>query len=214
MNLTSRSATVHAAVLGIAALCLSGCISLLPKEKPVQMYRFGAGSATVAPATPSVATGPRFTVRAAPISFDRAAATDRILTVTGDRTAYISGARWVTSASSLFEAAVTRAFQTQGRQARLLAQGEPSAADLVLKLDVRTFEARYAHGPGSAPTVAIEVYAALVDRKDPANGGSRVFQATSAAGSNSVHAIAEAFDAAVATVLGQITTWANARGQG
>ena len=193
---------------GLLAVSLTGCISLLPKEKPSRLYRFGFTAADT-PATPAAT---RFTVRAAPIGFDRAAASDRILTVDKDQVAYIAGARWVTPAADLFQSAVVRAFATTGDQARLVAAGEPIATDYVLKLDVRSFEARYEHGAAAAPTVRIELYAALIGRKDPGAGTSRLFVASAPASSNSVHAIALAFDSALGTVLTDLTNWVSAKG--
>lgn len=199
-----------AGVAVLVAISLSGCISLLPKTTPAQLYRFGADSAAVAP---SPATGPRFTVRPAFISFEHAAAGDRILTITGDQAAYVGGARWVGPAGSLFEAALTRAFDVHAGPARLLAAGEPAPSDYVLKVDVRAFEARYDKGPDAAPRAVVEVYAALSDRKDSRIGSSRLFQVTTPAGSNSVHAIAAAFDDAVLKLLTQLVAWVDTKGQ-
>jgi cholesterol transport system auxiliary component len=202
------AAAAGVAVLG--AISLSGCISLLPKTTPVQLYRFGADSAA---ATPAPTTGPRFTVRPAFISFEHAAAGDRILTIAGDQVAYVGGARWVGPAGSLFEAALTRAFDVHAGPARLLAAGEPAPGDYVLKVDVRAFEARYDKGPDAAPRAVVEVYAALSDRKDSRIESSRLFQVTTPAGSNSVHAIAAAFDDAVLKVLTQLVAWVDTKGQ-
>lgn len=190
---------------GLLLATLGGCISLFPTGKPAQMYRFGATSPAAPAASPDTA---RVTIRVAPNSFERAAASDRILTVSGDEAAYIAGARWVTAATLLFDAAVTQAFDSQPGPARLLVRDEPVAADYVLKLDVRAFEARYDHGRGAAPTVDVEVYAALVGHRD-ARGTvvSRLFQAQAPAGSNSVHAITDAFDTAVGKVLGEMVAW-------
>lgn len=204
-TLFARVAAAMAAMAALAAL--SGCISLLPKEKPVQLYRFGIETPQPA-ATANISA--RVTMRAAPTSFQRAAAADLILTVSGDQTAYLGGVRWVTDARDLFDAAVTRAFQGTPGPARLLARGEPAAADYVLKLDVRLFEVRYDRGLGTRPTVVVEVYAALVGHKQNTDGVSRVFHAEAPASSNAVHAIAAAFDSAVGTVLGEIVHWVEA----
>jgi cholesterol transport system auxiliary component len=211
MMRSSKRAAGAAAMVVLASglMGLGGCISLLPKEKPVQLYRFGADQA--APAAPKAA-GRGFTLRTAPIGFETAASGDRILTVDGDKTAYVAGVRWITSAGALFHDAVTRAFDAHGGPARLLAQGEPAPADYVLKLDVRAFEVRYVRGARDAPKVVVEVYAGLDNRKDAADVRSRIFQAEVPAGSNSVHAITAAFDAAVAGVLAQIVAWSDAKG--
>ncbi|MDB5483257.1 MAG: hypothetical protein JWO83_4310 [Caulobacteraceae bacterium] len=205
---TTALATMAAAILAVVSL--GGCISLLPKQKAAQLYRFGAGEpATAAPA--GTATEARVTLRAAPTSFERAAAGDRILTASGNETAYIAGARWVTAASVLFDEAVTSAFDAHGGPARLLARDEPAVADYVLKLDVETFEVRYDHGRSAAPTVRVELSAALVGRQNAMTGVRQLFRAEAPAGSDSVHAIAAAFDVAVGKVLGEMTTWVESR---
>ncbi len=192
---------------------MAGCISLLPKQKPAQLYRFGISAPPAAAGRPAGAAG--FAVQVVPMSFERAAAGDGILTVTGDEAAYIAGSRWLTSASSLFEAAVTRAFDARGGPARLVPRGETVRADYALKLDVRTFEARYDHGQQAAPTVMVELYAGLVPRTGGVVGAppaQRIFQAAVPASENRAGAIAEAFDAAVAKVLGDLTAWVDAKG--
>ena len=89
--------------LAVAALAvsLSGCITLLPKTKPVGLYRFGEAQVSVAKGPP----GTMFGVLKTPSAFTRAAAGDRILTSTSGEVAYIAGARWVSPAFVLFEEA-------------------------------------------------------------------------------------------------------------
>jgi cholesterol transport system auxiliary component len=207
---TGTRVACRAAAPCLLALCLAGCITLLPKQQPATLYRFGADTSD---AVAAPATGPRFSVHAPQISFQSEGGSDRILTVTGDQTAVIAGVRWVTAASVLFEEAVTRAFDTHGGPARLQARGEPSTADYVLKIDVRSFEARYDHGPRAAPDVVVEVYAALIDRETPTDVRSRVFQTAIPAASNSVHAIVDAFNVGVTKTLRDLVTWVDAKGQ-
>jgi cholesterol transport system auxiliary component len=194
----------RAAALGAAMISLAGCISVLPKEKPAQLYRFGVQGAVASAPT---GEGARHTMRAAPYSFVRDASGDRILTVSGEQTAYIAGARWVIPANVLFEDAVTRAFQARGGPLRLLARDEPVAADYVLKLDVRTFEARYTQGHGAPPTVVVEAYAGLVGRPNAASGVGKLFRAEAPAGTDTVRAIVAAYDVAVSQVLGEMVAW-------
>jgi len=191
---------------------LVGCISLLPKQKPAQLYRFGVSAP---PAAERVASQGRFSVSLVPVSFARAAAGDNILTMTGDQAAYIAGSRWVTSAGSLFDAAVTRAFDADGGAARLIPRGEAVRPDYALKLDVRTFEARYDRGQQAPPTVVVELYAGLIKRSnDPtaAAPAERIFQASVPASENRAGAIAQAFDSAVVKVLGEMVVWVDAKG--
>ena len=208
MNPTPRCP--HPVAVAAVALLLSGCISLLPKQPPVQLYRFG-----VPPPPPPAGSAPaaaQFSVRAAATGFERAAAGDRILTVVGNQAAYIAKARWVTPAGTLFDAAVARAFESHLGPARLLATGEPIAADYTLKLDTRAFEARYDHGPGAAPLIVIEVYAALDPRVGPTADTRRLFHAESRATSNNIRSICAAFDTAVTQALTDLVGWVDSAG--
>ena len=192
--------------LGAAALMLSACISLLPKSKPAQLYRFGQSAAAAAPTAP--ARGPVIGVFRTNGAFEAAAADDRILTVTGGKAAFIAQSRWVAPASILFDEAVTNAFEGSNGHVRLLARGQQGRFAYALRLDVRQFETVYP-SPDAAPTVVVRLHAALA-RADQTSAGEQDFAARVAAGDNRVGAIADAYDKAVAEVLGKLTAWTNA----
>lgn len=199
------SRRLTAAALALAAIALSGCISLFPKAEPAQLYRFEAA----APA-PSAATGPVFGVLRLGTSFPRASAADRILTVNDKgEAAYIASARWVSPASVLFDEEVATAFQGAGR-ARLIGRGEVIKADYSLKLDVTTFEAHYDHGPKAAPEILVSVRGVITRNRDRALVGEQVFSARVRASENRVSAIVPAFNTALTQVLGQLVAWVNA----
>ncbi len=145
-------------MLVVAASLLGGCISLFPNAEPVQLYRFGATAPQV---QEKASGGAGFGVLLAVTGFDRAAAGDRILTVTGTQAAFIKDARWVTSSVGLFDSALHDAFDADQGPARLVDRAEIARIDYVLKLDVRTFEARYDNGQDAAPTIVVDVHAAL-----------------------------------------------------
>jgi cholesterol transport system auxiliary component len=147
-----------------------------------------------------------------PIVFASPAASDQILAITGHEAAYLKGVRWVTGASTLFEQAVSNAFDADGGPARLLARGDPVKADYQLKIDVRVFEARYAGGEGLPPTATVEVYAAL--SADRQLVSEHIFSVSVKAGENRGGAIAAAFDQADNEVLSQLVKWVDARGAG
>lgn len=199
------SRRLTAAALALAAIALSGCISLFPKADPAQLYRFEAA----APA-PAAATGSLFGVLRLGTSFPRASAGDRILTV-NDRgeAAYIASARWVSPASVLFDEEVSSAFQGAGR-ARLIGRGEVIKADYSLKLDVQTFEAHYDRGPKAAPEIVISVRGVITRNRDRALVGEQVFSSRVRAGENRVSSIVPAFNTALTQVLGQLVGWVNA----
>lgn len=190
----------------LAALALTvplGACALLGGGKPADLYRFG-----VQPESAVQSTAARFGVLKTPIDFVQAAASDRILTVTGGSAAYIKDSRWVSPAEVLFDEAVDRTFQNKGGRARLLQRGEVAKADYVLKLDVRTFETRYAF-EGDVPEVVVEVRALLSRNDSRAIVGERVFTASVPATENRVGAISAAYDSAVAQVLNDLHQWVN-----
>jgi cholesterol transport system auxiliary component len=194
----------------VAILLLGGCVSLLPKQEPAQLYRFGA-QANAAPQTAG-APQARFEVQLLPIDFNRSSSGDLILTIDGNQAAYIKGARWVSAASTLFEQALTGAFAADQGPARLMARGELVRPDYFLKIEVRTFETRYLQGPGGPPTVVVVVNAAISQPAGRALLNGRMFTATVPASENRVGAIAAAYDQAVTQVLGQVVQWVDAKG--
>ena len=195
-------ALLRLAALSACALALSGCISLLPKSKPAQLYRFGPpaaatqGAAAHAPNAVAV-----FRTNG---TFQGESADDRLLTVTGGKVAYIAQSRWVAPASVLFDEAVSEAFDAS--PVRLIARGQQGRFAYALRLDVRNFEARYDAGPDAAPTVVIRVHAAL-NKSDQSIVGEQVFEARVPAGGNRVGEIVAAYDKALGEVLAKIVRW-------
>jgi cholesterol transport system auxiliary component len=191
-------------VVGACALSLSGCISLLPKTKPAQLYRFG--QTVGADAGPAPAAG-RVGVFRANGTFQREAAGDRMLTITGDKVAYIARARWVAPATVLFDEAVLSAFDAAPGKVRLVARGEAAKSAYVLRLDVRNFETHYDSGPDAAPNIVIRVRAVLSRSQDSGLVGEKIFEARVRAGDNRVGAISQAYDKALAEILGGLVGW-------
>jgi cholesterol transport system auxiliary component len=191
------------AVLALAAVGLSGCISLFPKTEPAQLYRFQAE------VTPTPVSGPLYGVLRVGTGFPRAAAGDRILTVSpGGEAAYIAGARWISPSVVLFDEAVGAAFQDSSR-VRLVSRGEVTKAEFALKLEVETFEVVYDAGPKAAPKVVVKVRALVSRSQDRTLVGDKAFTAEVRAGENRVGAIVPAFNLALTTVLGQLVEWTN-----
>lgn len=194
------------AVLAGAALAtgLAGCITVFPKAKPAQLYRFGEIGVPPAAGTP-VATA--FNVLRGPTGFTRPSATDRILTINNNEAAYIADARWVAPAAVLFDDAMLRTFDSWPSPARLVQRMDAAKADYVLRVDVRTFEARYLQGMGQPPTVVVELHAVLARTGDRALLSEAVFASQQKAADNRVGAIVPAFDAGVRDVLRQLVEW-------
>jgi cholesterol transport system auxiliary component len=186
-----------------AALALSACVSLLPKAKPANLYRFGAAASADAITAPQGKVG----VFRTNSTFQRESAGDRLLTVTGGEVAYVAETRWVAPAAVLWDEAVTAAFDADPGPVRLISRGEPASAEYILRLDVRNFEARYDHGPKAPPTVVVRVRVALTSGKDRGVVSERIFEAQATAADNRVGAIVPAYDRAVAQVLKEVVAW-------
>jgi len=197
-------------VLGAAALSLSGCVTLFPKQVPAQLYRFGIAAPAEAPAKAE----PQISVARANTTFTHGAESDQILTSTGDQVAYVAGARWVAPAVSLFDEAESAAFDQSAIHVRLARRGEMVQAPVGLRLDVETFEARYENGASAAPTVVVRIRAILTHIGDRKVLAAHTFEVSKPAEANRVGAIVTGFDAALTDCLGQVVTWTDAQATG
>jgi cholesterol transport system auxiliary component len=195
-----------ALLAAVATLALSGCVTLLPKAEPAQLYTLGqadaGGPVAVSQAPVNIGLGR--------VGFVSAAAGDRILTVEGNQAAYIQAARWVSPAQTLFERALSRRFELRASGTRLVERRTLGASPLVLDLDVDAFETRYTDGPKAAPTVVIDVGARLVRTADRTVVAQRRFEGVVKANANRVSAIVPAYDQALGTVLDDIVRWTDA----
>ncbi len=179
---------------------LGGCVSLLPKAKPALLYSFGFAQATDAPMN-TMARG----VTLAPVEFPREAMGDGILTVEGQQTSYVAGARWAAPATVMFRQALDRAFDSAAPGAHLLNRGEPGPSAATLVVDVTRFEADYTD-PKAAPTVRITLRARLA-APDGSPLDATVFDVSKPAGENRVGAIVAAYDAATTEALSGLARW-------
>jgi len=192
------------AAVAVTAVALSGCISLFPKSKPAQLYRFDYAKTAEAPTPPgSTLVG----ILKLNTGFTKAATGDRILTVTGGGdVAYISEARWASPASVLFDEAVDRAFLANPN-VRLINRGEVGKSDYVMKLDVTRFEVTYA-APKATPEVLVSVTGTLTRSGDRSLVSEQTFTRKVRAGDDRQGAIVTAFGTATEGVLDDVVVWA------
>ena len=172
-----------------------------------------AGSASGAPASAD-SGGATYSILGPDPVFTRAAEGDRILTVTGEQTAYIADARWVAPAAVLFDEAEVRAFEAAGGPARLVKRSDVAAPKLALRLDVENFEVDYPRTGPRAPTVTVQVHAVLIRGVDRQIVAERTFTTHVPAGDNRLARIVAAFDTATSKTLTDIVAWTNAQGGG
>ncbi|HYE47021.1 MAG TPA: ABC-type transport auxiliary lipoprotein family protein [Caulobacter sp.] len=198
-----RSPLLRAATLAAAALALGACVTLFPEAEPAKLYRFEISA-------PSTVAAKTFEVTRGPIAFDRAAASDGILTVTNGELAYIDSARWAAPAQQIFEEELVRAFQAGS--ARLIGPGEMGRSDYILRIDVQRFEADYRAGPEGPPTVVVEIKASM--RRNERGGATveRVFKAEIPTTENRVGVIVPAFSSALTQTLTDLNSWVVATG--
>lgn len=195
---------IKLALLGAMALTLAGCVTVFPDADPTTLYRF---SGTI----PAVAetSAPKVGVVKIGGSFTQAAAGDQILTVTGDKVAYLAGARWAGPATTLLDEALLRAFASNGGPARLVARGEPSRLSLALRLDVQTFEAVYDKSPKAAPKIVVVTHLVISRAGDRVAVTDRILTHEVRASANRVSAVVRAFDTATSETLAEIVDLTN-----
>jgi len=178
-----------------ATLSLSGCVTLLPKEKPAQLYRFSYDPASLgkdsdvsqAPLTPT-ATPLALNV----VVFPQASAGDRVLTSENNQLSYVADSRWAVPAQVLFNEAVADGFARAGHGLELEARG-PGAAAFRLELNVRKFETDYRHGTAM---VAVDMDARMVRLSDHAIVGQRYVTADVGVPRNDMSDMVEAYNKA------------------
>lgn len=201
----TRSPLLRLAAASVCALALSGCVSLLPKSKPSDLYRFGQPVSSEA-LDAAVGTVGVFRTNAV---FQRESAGDRLLTITNGKAAYIAETRWVAPAAVLWDAAVLAAFDADPGHVRILSRGEPGSAAYILRLDVRNFETHYDRGAKAAPMVVVRARGVLVAGSGGGMVSERIFEKRIRAADNRVGAIVPAYDKAVAEVLAEVVAWTN-----
>ena len=202
-RLAPKTFAPKAVVVAAVAFAMSGC-SLLSTPDPVQLYRFGAeNQAPVSPAATAAQPSP---VALRRIDFPEAAKGDRILGVTGNETAYIKGARWVSPAETLYNDSLENAFNARPDRVRLIGRRELGVSTRVLSVAVTTFEARY-DAPGGLPTVVITARARMTVLPERSVADEQVFTVSQPASENRVSAIVSAFDIASRDLNSQIVDW-------
>ena len=205
----ARTAALLGGWLGLSAL--GGCISLLPKQAPVQLYQFGRMPPPSAQASTSVGRGQdKLGVSLSQVSLPRAATGDAILTTRGEEAAYLAGARWLSPAALMWQEDAEQAFAAQAQRVRLVARSELGAASVLLRLDVAEFDARYDPAGAGPPVVVVSLRATLA-RPDAGRLVQQGFTVRRAASQDRVSAIVSAYDQAVQDALAQVVGWTDAQ---
>lgn len=191
-----------AAILGVT-VALTGCVTLLPKTKPAQLYRFGYTPELVEQKAVAAGTAGR-AVGMAPtgivygtVTFPQDSAGDRIMTVEGSQVSYIAEARWTSAASGLFKDAISTGFARGGQTVTLEPRG-PTAANFRLDISVRKFETDYTR---NRPTVSIALDARLIRLSDRLVVGQKFISADIAVRKNDMSLMSDAYNQATTQVV-------------
>ena len=183
------------------ALALTGCLSLGDKPKltvyaPDVHLRADAATPavdlTLAISEPSASTmldSSRIAVRPDPST----------LQVYG-------GAVWADTAPALVQAALVDAFGESERFRAVVRPTDSVGADLLLRLDLRHFEAVYATD-AKRPTVLIELQATLIDQRRQRVVASRRFRAEQPSERETLERVVPAFEAALGDVATAMLPW-------
>ena len=196
---TSRLKLPAFAAVAVLSVALSGCVTLLPKTQPVQLYRFAY--------TPDVIDKqalPDLTAQAAPIAvgigaveFPQDASGDRIVTMEGNEVAYAAGSRWAAPAEALFNEEIGDGFARSASSVRLEPRGIGNA-DYRLDVVVRRFEADYSH---NKPTVTVDLDARVTRVADHMVVGERYITADIGVGRSDMSMMVDAYDKATTQAI-------------
>ncbi len=193
-----------AAAAAALLTAVAGCANALlgPEIEPPETYRLAvpAVDATAAARLPLALTVAR---PRAPQSLD----TDRIAVVQpGLRFEHYSGLRWSESAPQMLQSLLAGTLQASGRYDAVLSAPSRVAADLLLDVELRHFEAVYADR-GVAPVVHVQMQLTLVDGRSGRRLASHLASGQSAAASDRRGEVMAAFERATSESLGSVVTW-------
>lgn len=183
---------------GIFALLLAGC-ALSPKDLG-QAYMF---SLSPAKAAGKARTGQRLMVELPTTAPELDTHRIALVRDKGVRD-YYAGARWADFLPVLAQDSLVRTLEGSGLFRTVAPDEAGLAADMVLKLEIRDFQAEYAKA-GAAPVIRVRLIASLVSRQDGAMIASvQPGAVTRRAAGDSLPAIHAAFRSAFLAAQGQI----------
>lgn len=116
------------------------------------------------------------------------------------------GAIWADSAPDLVQSALVASFSEHDRFRAVVRPTDGLGADLLLRLDLRHFEAVYAEG-AKTPTVVVDLQATLVDQRTHRVIGSQRFRAEQVAERKRLPYVVPAFEAALGEVATAMLPW-------
>ena len=135
------------------------------------------------------------------LNTDRIALQDSPLTLD-----YYTKARWTERAPVMLQRLIVESFENTKRIVSVGRQAIDLRADLVLKTELREFQAQI--GSNNVPRVRVRVIAKLVKMPDRRNVATESVEKEIAAEGNNIEPVIHAFDEATGKVMKTITVWA------
>ena len=198
----SSTRIFRAGLVGLCALSVSACVSLLPESEPVSVYRLSA------PEPANFAGEDWVIVEIDTPNAPRGLAGDHIAILhDGVSLAYIQDARWISPAPQLVQALMIDTINAEDRHLAPTRADDGVRADYELRLDLQEFEAVYDRGPDTAPLVRVRLSARLVAEQGRRFAGARVVTVEVRAHANRTTAIVAAFDEAASGASREIADW-------
>lgn len=189
--------------LALVALSLMGCVTVLPKAKPVQLYGFEVGQPIGLKPSSASNTSERATLVLGRIQFPQAAASDRILTLDQGEQSYIAEARWTAPAQTLIAEQFLSGLSARVQRAEVLPATSLGKSSLRLEVDVTRFETLYAKR-GQDPHVIIELRSRLVDLKNGQIKSAQTYRQDVLCKDNRVGEITRSYSLALTALVDQL----------
>ena len=189
-------------LIGASSLVLAACGNILGPPPASQIY-------VLRPAPPAQGGG-KISWALSIVNPDASDSldTDRVALAKSDtQLDYYANAVWPDRLPSLIQTVLLAGFEATGRIDSVARDEDSLHADYQLTTDIRDFEARYAT-PDGAPTATITIIAHMAEVHSRKIVANLTVNATEPASANSVDAVVQAFDTALARAVAQIVNWA------
>ena len=189
-------------LVGVSAISVSACVSLLPEVEPSAIYRLSS------PAPTNWSTSGAAMIEINVPNAPRGLSGDHIAILTADRhLAYMGQAKWIAPAPRIVQNLIIDSFNAGDGQLVPARPSDGVRAQYELQLDLREFEASYDQGSGNAPMVHVRIAVRLVSSETRGFIGTRVFSAQARASANRERAIVEAFNRAAGDAARDLAEW-------
>ena len=188
-------------LLGTGALLLTGCT--LPGSSPPPQLFVLSPKSTFAPDLP---------VTSVQLVVDEpfAAAglnTARIALAPDDfRLEYFADAAWSDRAPAMVQTLIVESFENSGRILAIARESVDLRPDLILKIEMREFQAVLAEG-SAPPDILVQFNAKIVQMPQRLIFANNTFESRANAASRDLEAVVTAFDIALGNVLKELIEW-------